>query len=401
MSYTFNYKAVNTSGRAVKGELMADNELDLEAKLKALGLDLVDSREVKAKKPSMFSKIKLKDMIVFCLHMEQLDRAGVPLHEALADARDATDSPKLHNVLASVYETIKSGETFSAALSKHPAVFNDVFVGLIAAGEKTGNLRESYHNLSEHMKWTSELQRKVRKAMTYPIILTIVLSGVIAILMLFVVPKMVQFIIAQGFDLPIHTRALIAFSKFFGDYWYLIFSMPVALVMLLFTLYKVSEPFAYRFDRIMLKMPIFGKVISKINMARFTHFFAVMFNSGIDILDSLLAGRKVVSNRVLKEAIDLVHSSVMDGNRITDSIKMSSQFPNLVVRMFKIGEDSGNLGDALDNINYFYKREVNDAVDGMIAMIQPAMTVVLGIIIFWVIAAVFGPLYGSFSKMKF
>jgi type IV pilus assembly protein PilC len=177
--------------------------------------------------------------------------------------------------------------------------------------------------------------------------------------------------------------------------------MPVALVMLLFTLYKISEPFAYRFDRMMLKMPVFGKVINKINMARFTHFFAVMFNSGIDILESLVAGRKVVGNRVLKEAIDLVHSSVMDGNRITDSIKMSSQFPNLVVRMFKIGEDSGNLGDALDNINYFYKREVNDAVDGMIAMIQPAMTVILGAIIFWVIAAVFGPLYGSFSKMKF
>ena len=400
MSYTFNYKAVNTSGRSIKGEMMADNELDLESKLKALGLDLVDSREVQAKKPSMFSKIKLKDMIVFCLHMEQLERAGVPLHEALADARDATDSTRLHNVLASVYETIKSGETFSAALAKHPAVFNDVFVGLIAAGEKTGNLQESFHNLSEHMKWASELQRKVKKAMTYPIILTVVLSGVIAILMLFVVPKMVDFIINQGFAIPIHTRALIAFSKFFGEYWYLIFSLPIALSMLLFAIYKMSEPFAYRFDRFMLKTPVFGKVINKINMARFTHFFAVMFNSGIDILDSLVAGRKVVGNRVLKEAIDLVHRSVMDGNRLTESIKMSSQFPNLVVRMFKIGEDSGNLGEALDNINYFYKREVNDAVDGMIALIQPAMTVVLGAMIFWVIAAVFGPLYDSFSKMK-
>jgi type IV pilus assembly protein PilC len=148
-----------------------------------------------------------------------------------------------------------------------------------------------------------------------------------------------------------------------------------------------------------LKMPVFGKVVNKINMARFTHFFAVMFNSGIDILDSLMAGRKVVGNRVLQEAIDLVHASVMDGNRLTDSIRMSNQFPNLVVRMFKIGEDSGNLGDALDNVNYFYKREVNDAVDGMVALIQPIMTVVLGGVIFWVIAAVFGPLYQSFSKM--
>jgi type IV pilus assembly protein PilC len=401
MSYTFNYKAVNTAGRSIKGEMMADNELDLEAKLKQLGLDIVASREVQPKKPSMFSKVKLKDMIVFCLHMEQLERAGVPLHEALADARDATDSARLQNVLASVYESIKAGETFSESLAKHPAIFNDVFVGLIAAGEKTGNLQESFYNLSEHMKWSAELQRKVKKAMTYPIVLTVVLTAVISILMLFVVPKMIAFIIAQGFDVPIHTRALIAFSDFFGQYWYLIITVPFGVALTLFTFYRISESFAYKVDRFMLKTPIFGKVISKINMARFTHFFAVMFNSGIDILDSLMAGRKVVGNRVLKESIDLVHHSVMDGNRLTDSIRMSSQFPNLVVRMFKIGEDSGNLGEALENINYFYKREVNDAVDGMVAMIQPMMTVILGSLIFWVIAAVFGPLYDSFSKMDF
>jgi type IV pilus assembly protein PilC len=399
--YTFSYRAVNDSGRSLKGEMMAANELDLETRLKELGLDLVSSHEVRPKKPSIFSKIKLRDMIVFCLHMEQLERAGVPLHEALADARDATDSAKLHNVLASVYETIKTGSTFSEALAQHPAVFNEVFVGLIAAGEKTGNLEESFHNLSEHMKWAAELRRKIKKAMTYPIVLTIVLSGVISILMLFVVPKLIDFIKAQGFEIPIHTRALIAFSEFFGNYWYLIFSVPFAITMMLFGLYKVSEGFAYKFDNMMLKMPIFGNVINKINMARFTHFFAVMFNSGIDILDSLLAGKKVVGNRVLQESVDLVHRSVMDGNRLTDSVRMSSQFPNLVVRMFKIGEDSGNLSNALENINYFYKREVDDAVEGMVALIQPIMTVVLGAMIFWVIAAVFGPLYDSFSKMDF
>lgn len=150
-----------------------------------------------------------------------------------------------------------------------------------------------------------------------------------------------------------------------------------------------------------LKIPVIGNVVNKINMARFTHFFAVMFNSGIDILDSLTAGRDVVKNRVLKETIELVHRSVLEGNRLTESVRMSSRFPNLVIRMFKIGEESGNLSEALENINYFYKREVNDAVDGMVSLIQPIMTVVMGAIIFWVIAAVFGPLYDSFSKIDF
>lgn len=399
--YTFNYKAINDSGRVLKGEMMADNELDLESRLKELGLDLITSREVRARKSGMFSRVSIKDMIVFCMHMEQLERAGVPLHEALADARDATDSAKLRNVLATVYESIKTGELFSQALAQHPSVFNEVFIGLIAAGEKTGNLRESYVNLSEHMKWTAELKRKMRKAVAYPCVLLVVLTGVITILMMFVVPQLLDFIISQGFDIPMHTRALIAFSDFFGKYWYIVAATPLLIFFIIFTMYRVSYNFAYKFDALILRLPIIGNVARKINMARFTHFFSVMFNSGIDILDSLLAGKKVVGNRVLQEAIVLVHRSVSEGNRLTDSIRISSQFPNLVVRMFKIGEDSGNLSEALDNINYFYKREVNDAVDSMVGLIQPILTVVMGMMIFWVIAAVFGPLYSSFSEMEF
>ncbi len=398
---TYNYKAINDGGRALRGELMADNELDLETKLKELGLDLISCREVKPKTGGFGSKIKMKDMIVFCLHMEQLERAGVPLHEALVDARDATDSPKLRNVLASVYESIKSGSVFSEALAQHPTVFNEVFVGLIAAGEKTGNLQESFMNISDHMKWSAELKRKIRKAVAYPCVLVVVLSAVITILMLFVVPQLIDFIVSQGFEIPFHTEALIAFSEFFGNYWYVVIITPIVLTMVIFTLCKTSYNFSYKFDQMMLGMPIIGPVIRKINMARFTHFFAVMFNSGIDILDSLVAGKKVVGNKVLKEAVELVHRSVSEGNRLTDSIRISSQFPNLVIRMFKIGEDSGNLNEALQNINYFYKREVDDAVDGMVALIQPILTVVMGTMIFWVIAAVFGPLYQSFSEMDF
>jgi len=399
--YSYNYRAVNDIGRSIKGEMMAGNELDLEARLKALGLDLIDSRQSKIKKTRMGGKVKMKDMIVFCLHMEQLDRAGVPLHESLADARDATDSPRLHGTLASVYEAIRAGELFSEAISKHPKVFDEVFTGLISTGEKTGNLQESFRNLIEHMKWSSELRSKVRKAVAYPMVLGVVLTGVISILMLFVVPQLITFITTQGFSIPIHTRALMVTSEFFANYWYAVFLTPVLIAIVIAFFRRFSYGFAYRFDALMLKMPIFGSVIRKINMARFTHFFGVMFNSGIDILEALKSGRQVVKNKVLQESIDLVHRSVSDGNRLTDSVQLTGQFPNLVVRMFKIGEESGNLTESLQNINYFYKREVNDSVERMVGMIQPTMTVVMGSIIFWVIAAVFGPLYDSFSKIKF
>lgn len=398
---SYHYAAINDRGRKVRGVVVADNELDLEARLKQIGLDLVDARLVKAKKSSRRGKVKIKDMIILCMHLEQLDRAGVPLHDALADVRDSTDSPKLRDVLTGVYESVKNGNILSKALMAYPKIFNDVFVGLVAAGEKTGNLSEAFVHLAEHLKWTSEIRRKVTKATRYPMVLLLVISVVISVLMLFVVPKLVDFIIAQGFSLPIHTRALIAVSYGFQNYWYLILGIPTVLIVGLLASYRSSEAFAYKMDAFMLKLPLIGPVVRKVDMARFTHFFSVMFNSGIDVLDSLEAAKGVVNNRVLRESITLVKTNVTEGNSLTSSLRLSNQFPNLVIRMFKVGEDSGNMKEALENINFFYNREVNDAVESMVGAIQPILTVVMGLLIFWVIAAVFGPLYESFSKMKF
>lgn len=400
---SYKYSAINDRGNTIRGTVMAENEMDLEARLKDLGLDLVNAREVRSRSGSTGknTKVKTKDLIIMCMHLEQLDRAGVPLHDSLADVRDSTESAKLKDVLTGVYESVKTGTLFSKALSAYPRVFNDVFVGLIAAGEKTGNLSMSFIHLGEHLKWSDDLKRKVKKASRYPIVLLVILSGVITALMMFTVPKMIEFIVSQGFDIPIHTRALIVVSHAFADYWYLILGMPVVIIFGLMLLYRINEAFAYKVDSIALKMPLIGHVIRKIDMARFTHFFAVMFNSGIDVIESLEAARGVVNNRVLKESITLVINNVTDGNSITSSLRLSQQFPNLVVRMFKVGEDSGNLNEALENINFFYNREVNDAVDSLVGSIQPILTVVMGALIFWIIAAVFGPLYQSFSKMKF
>ncbi len=397
----YNYSAINPAGRKMRGVVVADNELDLESRLKQLGLDLVDARLTRIKKTSRFGSIKLKDMIVLCMHLEQLDRAGVPLHDALADVRDSTESDKLRDILTGVYESVKNGSMLSKAFAAYPKVFSNVFVGLVAAGEKTGNLADSFMHLTEHLKWTADIRRKVKKATRYPIALIIMISIVISVLMIFVVPKLVDFIISQGFDIPMHTRALIAISYGFQHYWYLILGLPVLSLIVFLIMYRLSEGFAYRVDSIALRLPVIGSVIRKLDMARFTHFFSVMFNSGIDILESLEAAKGVVGNRVLKDSVDLVKTNVMEGSSLTSSLRLSNQFPNLVIRMFKVGEDSGNMTEALENVNFFYNREVNDAVEAMVGMIQPALTIVMGVIIFWVIAAVFGPLYESFSKMKF
>lgn len=398
---SFTYQAINEVGRKMRGTIIADNEMDLEERLKQVGLDLIEAREVKARKVALKGRVKTKDLIVLCMHLEQLDRAGVPLHDALADVRDASDSPKLRDVLTGVYESVKNGNMLSQALTGYPKVFNDVFVGLVNSGEQTGNLAESFTHLADHLKWSAEISRKIKKATRYPMVLLIVISLVISVLMLFVVPKLVDFLIAQGFSLPAHTRALIAVAYAFEHYWYIILGVPVLGIALLMLGYRTSEEFAYKVDALTLKIPLIGPVVRKIDMARFTHFFAVMFNSGIDILESLESAKGVVHNRVLKDSVELVKTNVTEGNSLTSSLRLSNQFPNLVIRMFKVGEDSGNMKEALQNVNFFYSREVNDAVEAMVGAIQPILTVVMGAMIFWVIAAVFGPLYESFSKIKF
>lgn len=396
----YSYKAMNDRGRMIRGSMVAENEIDLETRLKEVGLELVGCREQRRQGGGK-SRIRLKDMIILCLHLEQLSRAGVPIHEALADVRDSTESKKLRDIMTDVLEKVKTGSRLSEAFAHYPRVFNEVFIGLVAAGEKTGKLSDSFTHMAEHMKWTNDLRRKVKKAVTYPIVLLVVMSAVIAILMVFVVPKLIKFILDQGFDIPLHTRALIATSEAFQSHWYVIFGVPLGLFLFLLTLYRTSEPFAYTMDGFMMKLPVLGPTIRKINLARFTHFFAVMFKSGIDIPDALLASRNVVANRILKESIEIVYRSIVEGNNLTNSLRISNQFPTLVIRMFKVGEDSGNMNDALENIKFFYDREVNDAVDGMVGLIQPTLTVFMGGLIFWVIAAVFGPLYQSFSNMKF
>ena len=397
----FFYSAATKQGKTVRGKLNAPNELELQARLDAQQLMLLGYRVQKNAKGLGFSRVQTKDVIMFCVHLEQLDKAGVPLLDALKDMRDSADKVAFKDLMSEVYENVKGGDLLSAALAKRSDVFNNVFVGLVAAGEQTGNMSDALHHLGHHLKWNMELKRKVKKAITYPIVLLVIMAGVVSMMMLFVVPELVEFLTSQGFDLPIHTRALIATSSFFEKYWYFILLTPIVLVILCIILYRFSNRVRFIMDGVLLKMPFLGKVSQKINLARFAHFFAITFNSGIGVLDCLKTARNVVGNHVIKQSITDITKEVSDGSSLTGAIENTGHFPSLVVRMFKVGEDSGNVSGALENITYFYDQEVEDAVDRLIGAIQPALTIILGAVMLWVVSAVFGPLYDSFSKLNF
>ena len=398
---TYSYVALNEKGRKIRGNMSAVNEVDLAERLSGIGLDLVDEKVAKDKKGGFFSKVSLQDKILFCVHIEQLERAGVPILDSIADIRDTSESPAIKDMMAEVFDAIHSGKMLSKALGEHPKTFDTVFIALVEAGEKSGNLHEIFHHLGHHLKWVNYIRGKIKKAIYYPTFLLLLMFGIISLMMLFVIPKLSSFLTAQNFDLPVYTTALINTSNFFKDYWYIIFSVPVLFIILIKVLVKFSESFAYNMDAFKLKIPFIGPTIAKIELARFCHFFGIMYQSGIGILDCLDVANNVVKNKVISENVSVIKKSVSEGNSLTESLKISSRFPNLVIRMFKVGEESGNLGVTIENINFFYDKEVEDSVNGMVGVIQPFLTIVMGIIMMWISLAVFGPLYNSFSKMNF
>lgn len=397
----YKYRAMNERGRSVSGTLNSVNVLDLESNLRTMGLDLIRHAEVRQSRlGNLLQKpVTADDLIQTCIHLEQLDRAGVPLLESLNDVREATDSPRLQNVLTEVVRNVSEGMYLSRALEMHPKIFTPVFTGVIAAGEQSGNLSDAFGHLAHHLKWQSEMTQKIKKATRYPAFMLVMVLGVVFMMMIFVVPQVTEFLISTTGELPLVTKALIGTSDFFGDYWWLLISLPVAVVLLARLAVRFSEAAAYQWDALKLSIPGIGPVLKKIALSRFAHFFSLTFRSGIDILSCIDTGQRVVSNRLLAESLRTARQNVQGGASLSAALESTGQFPHLVVRMFKVGEDSGKLNDSLENIGYFYDREVDNSVQSMIGMMEPGLTVLIGAIVLWVVVGIMGPIYDSFGKL--
>ena len=399
----YKYRAMNQRGRNISGTLDAVNAMDLEANLRVMGLDLIRHGKVRQNRylPHLQQKVTNDDLVQMCIHLEQLDRAGVPLLDALNDVREATESGRLRDVLTQVVKNVSEGMYLSRALEQHPSEFNTVFTGVIAAGEQTGNLSTAFGHLVQHLKWQGEMAQKIRKAVRYPLFMLAVAAGVLVLMMAYVVPEVTSFLLSTSGDLPIATRALIAVSEFFADFWWLVLVAPILGVFITGVALRVSGSFAYWFDAMKFRIPVFGPVLKKLALARFAHFFRLTFQSGIDVLTCIDTGRRVVGNKLLSESLCVARQDVQCGMSLSASLKATGQFPQLVVRMFKIGEDSGKLNEALENVGYFYDREVDNSVQKLIAMIEPMLTIVVGLIVLWVVVGVMGPIYDSIGTSGF
>jgi type IV pilus assembly protein PilC len=320
--------------------------------------------------------------------------------DGLSDVRDTTDSPRLRDVMSDVYREVAEGNSFSNALSRHPTIFEKIFVSLIASGEETGNLGNSFAQVIRHLKWTDAMRSKIKKATRYPIILMVVVTGVIIVMMGYVVPQVVGFLKDIGKTLPPITTALIATSDFFASYALYIVAVLVITYLLLRIGRAMSEGFRYYTDYLALNMPVMGPLIRKIALSQFCQTFGILFSSGLEILKCLDAAKLTAGNAVMVDALSSVRERVQEGLPLSVAMTRSGEFPSLVTRMVKVGEESGNLTGVLDQVTEFYDKDVNEAIDAMITMIEPTLTVLLGGMILWIAAAVFGPIYDSLGDMS-
>ncbi len=395
------YRAVNPAGKIVTGALAADSLVELETRLGKQQLELIRGKPHKPLfRIGQGKTVSRREMINFCFHLEQLTGAGVPILDGLKDLQESLDRGYFQQVIGGLVEAIEEGRTFSQALETYPSIFPQSFTSIVKAGEYSGELSTVMKDLMDSLKWQDELIAQTKKALTYPAFVAFVVIGVVFFLMIYLVPQMLSFITSMGQEIPFHTRALILVSNFFVGYWYLMLIVPIGTMIGLRIVIKRNESARLHFDRMVLKVWVLGPILEKIQLARFSNHFALLYNSGVTVLDSLKISQDIVSNRVLRLALSDARQQIADGASVSESFDQTRLFPRLVVRMLGVGENTGKLGDSIMNVSYFYKRDVDDAIERMQSLIEPSMTVVLGLILGWVMMSVLGPIYDLMTKIK-
>ena len=396
----YAYRAVSPAGQIVRGRLDAHDLPDLEHRLARLGLELLQGRPAPALHWPGRQPVPRRELINFCFHLEQVLQAGVPILDSLADLRDSLDHPRFRAVVASLITAIEGGRSLSEALAQHPRVFDGVFCSLVRAGEQAGELPRVLQALATALKRDDELAAFTRRIAIYPLIVGVVILAAVGVALVYVVPELARLFHAVGQALPLQTRLLIALSDFVRHQgWLLILAAAVG--TLAFRHALATRPrFRRDVDAFKLRLPLVGEVRRKLILARFTGLFAMMYAAGITIVDALQAAEGVVGNTALREGLHQAGRRIEHGTRLSEAFAGVALFPPLVTRMLRVGESTGALDRALANVSYFYERDVREAIERLQASIEPALTVILGLLLLAVMSAVMLPIYDIVSRMK-
>jgi type IV pilus assembly protein PilC len=395
----YKYRATDVDDRIVTGQIEALHETELANQLTRVGLTLVRAKALKERSRTVKSLPK-QEIISFMFQLEMLIRAGVPILAALGDMRDAAESMEGQLLAAGIYDKIEAGATLAEAMAHYPGIFTEVVVNLVRAGEITGQLPEVLKELVRSLKWQDEMAQQSKKLLMYPAFVVVVISGVVFFLMIYLVPQLVSFLGAMGQKTPMQTKILIVVSGIFVKYWWLLLSIPPLIVAGVSALARFHPGVRYALHKLALNLPVLGLVLKKMILARLADTFGLMYRTGIPILDGLRYCQKITGNLVIQRSLDRVIERIATGTSISTAFAAERMFPALVIRMLQVGESSGALDQSLANVSYFYTREIDESIGKVQALIEPVMTVTMGLILGWIMMSVLSPIYDTIAKMK-
>jgi type IV pilus assembly protein PilC len=396
---TFAYTARSAGGELKSATVDAASKDDVIAQLRRQRLTLVKIEDESKKKTKRLGRVKTRDIVIFTRQFSTMINSGLPLVQALDILSKQTDNKALASVTREVVFDVESGHTLADALRKHPKAFSELYVNMVAAGEAGGILDTILMRLATFMEKNDALIRKVKGAMIYPGVILSVAFIAVTTLLLFVIPVFQKMFGSVGLALPMPTRVVIGASDLLKSYWWLMGGVGVAAVMFL-TKYYTTPDGKLRIDRMLLRVPILGDVLRKSAVSRFTRTLGTLISSGVSILDGLEITAKTAGNRVIQDAIMASRASIAGGDTIAQPLAKSKVFPPMVISMISVGEQTGGLDEMLSKIADFYDEEVDAAVTGLLAALEPLMIVFLGVVVGGMVVAMYLPIFDMINAVQ-
>ena len=388
---TFIWEGSDKKGKSVKGEMRASGEAFVKATLRRQGINVTKIKKQSALKSK--GKVTEKDVTLFTRQLATMMKAGVPLLQSFDIVGRGHSNPAVAKLLNDIKSDVETGSSLSSAFRKYPLHFDNLFCNLVGAGEQAGILDTLLDRLATYKEKILAIKGKIKAALFYPISIVVVGFVITAVIMIFVIPAFKELFSNFGADLPAPTLVIMAISDFFVSYWWAIFGSIGGALWFFFYTWKRSEKLQGTMDRLMLKLPLFGDLIRKATVARFARTLSTMFAAGVPLVEALDSVAGASGNRVYYDATKKIQSEISTGTSLTVAMQNSEVFPNMVLQMVAIGEESGALDSMLSKVADFYEAEVDDAVEALSSLMEPIIMVVLGTLIGGLVVAMYLPIF--------
>ena len=386
----YEWEGKDRQGKIVRGEMRAGGEAMVGATLRRQGI-LV--QKVKKRRMGGGGSIKPKDIAIFTRQLATMMKAGVPLLQSFDIVARGSANPKVTKLLNDIRGDVETGTSLSQAFRKHPMYFDALYCNLVEAGEAAGILETLLDRLALYKEKTIAIKQKIKSALTYPIAVLVVAFIVVSVIMVFVIPAFKEVFTSFGADLPAPTLFVMGMSEIFVKYWWAIFGAIGGGIYFFLQTWKRSEPMQKRMDRLLLKMPVFGDLLFKSAVARWTRTLSTMFAAGVPLVEALDSVGGAAGNAVFAEATEQIQKDVSTGTSLTNAMQAASLFPNMVLQMSAIGEESGSLDQMLGKAADFYEEEVDEAVKALSSLMEPFIIVILGTIIGGIVVSMYLPIF--------